>query len=102
MTVLVAHASVALHVERLTKSKVLSVVNAFADLVLRDDLSGFAEVLLALVGGFPDGAGHFHAAEGFHGSGAIRRRPRSRLALVVQVTLNLASDFADAVATVVF
>lgn len=103
LTVLVANACVAFDVPRLTESEVLSIVDAFADLVLRDDFAVLAFVLLALVGGFPDGAGHSHAAQrSRHRRVAIRGRSGSSLALVIQVTLDLASNFADTVAAVVF
>jgi len=91
LTVLVANASVAFHIEGLAESKVLSVVDAFADLVLRDDFSVDASVFLAFVRRFPLGAGHADAAESAgHRGVAIRSRSRRRLDLTLgQVAFHL-------------
>jgi len=101
-SVLVAPAHVTLHVERLTQGEVLSVVDAFADLVGGDDFAVGASVLLALVGRLPDGAGHSDGAHGLGGGSAGRDRRRRRLALIRNVAFHLFADFADALAAVVF
>jgi len=98
LSVLLANASVASHVESLTKRKVLSVVDAFADLVLRDDFAVLASVLLALVRRIPDGARHSDGAESL---GSVANRRRRRLALLRNVTLDLLADFASTAAAVV-
>jgi len=98
LSVLLANASVAFHVESLTKREVLSVVDAFADLVLRDDLAVLASVLLALVRRIPDGAGHSDGAESL---GSVANRRRRRLALLRNVALHLLADFASTAAAVV-
>ena len=64
----------------------LPVVDAFADLVLRDDLAVLASVLLALVRRIPDGAGHSDGAESL---GSVANRRRRRLALLRNVALHL-------------
>jgi len=78
----------------------LSVVDAFADLILSDDFAVFALVLLAFVRRFPDGAGNSDAAHRLRRGGAVRSG--RRLALGRDVALDLAADFADALSAVVF
>jgi len=101
-SVLVASAHVALHVERLTQGKVLTVVDAFADLVGGDDFAVGASVLLALVWRLPHGAGHSDRAHRLRRGGAGRDRRRRWLALIRNVAFHLFADFADALAAVVF
>jgi hypothetical protein len=99
LAVLITDASVALNVERLTEPKVLSVVDAFADLVLSDDFAILTEVFLALVRRFPDGASHSQRAERLRHVGSAVRS--CRRALKRNVTFHLFADFADARAAVV-
>jgi len=77
----------------------LSVVDAFADLVLRDDFAVITSVFLAFVRRFPDGAGHTDRAESL---GRVANRRRRRLALLRNVALHLFANFAGAATAVVF
>jgi len=76
----------------------LSVVDAFADLVLRDNFAVVTSVFLALVRRFPDGAGHTDGAESL---GGVANRRRRRLALLRDVALHLFANFAGTATAVV-